>query len=398
MPDESKANGSSIAAATRAEHELLLLLCARSGGEELSRRVSELVSVGGLDWEYFLSLAQRHAIVPLVQRGLEAHARGLAPEPVRKSLRERYRANAARNVLLAGELLRVSGLFESEGIGVLAYKGPALAVAGYGDLSLRRFVDLDVIVRERDLARASKLLRGLGYAPQGLTREQEAALARTQHNIAYTRDGGRLTVELHRDVASKDFADVTLDEGAWSRASSVPLLGGTVATLSAEDLLLALCVHGTKHLWERLAWVCDVAGLINSHAELDWRAVFERARAAHVERMLLLALALAQTLAAASLPEEVRRSVEEDEAVARLSSEAAARMFDGAEYRPAGLFRSVGFNLRARSRARERLRYFRFILTPTDGDLTALALPARLSFIYYLLRPLRLLLKRPEGH
>jgi hypothetical protein len=345
-----------------------------------------------------LNLAQRHAIVPLVQRGLEAHARGLAPEPVRKSLRERYRANAARNVLLAGELLRVSGLFESEGIGVLAYKGPALAVAGYGDLSLRRFVDLDVIVRERDLARASKLLRGLGYAPQGLTREQEAALARTQHNIAYTRDGGRLTVELHRDVASKDFADVTLDEGAWSRAWRVPLLGGTVATLSAEDLLLALCVHGTKHLWERLAWVCDVAGLINSHAELDWRAVFERARAAHVERMLLLALALAQTLAAASLPEEVRRSVEEDEAVARLSSEAAARMFDGAEYRPAGLFHSVGFNLRARSRARERLRYFRFILTPTDGDLTALALPARLSFIYYLLRPLRLLLKRPEGH
>ena len=398
MPDESKANGSSIAAATRPEHGLLLLLCARSGGEELSRRVSELVSAGGLDWEYFLNLAQRHAIVPLVQRGLEAHARGLAPEPVRKSLRERYRANAARNVLLAGELLRVSGLFESEGIGVLAYKGPALAVGGYGDLSLRRFVDLDVIVRERDLARASKLLRGLGYAPQGLTPEQEAALARTQHNIAYARDGGRLMVELHREVASKDFADVTLDEGAWSRASRVPLLGGTVATLSAEDLLLALCVHGTKHLWERLAWVCDVAGLINSHAKLDWHAVFERARAAHVERMLLLALALAHTLAAASLPEEVRRNVEEDEAVARLSSEASARMFDGAEYRPAGLFRSVGFNLRARSRARERLRYFRFILTPTDGDLTALALPARLSFVYYLLRPLRLLLKRSEGH
>jgi hypothetical protein len=398
MTDESNASGPFRAVTARPEHELLLLLCARSGGEEFSRRVSELASTGGLDWEYFLNLAQRHAVVPLVQRGLEARSRGLAPDAVRKSLREKYRANAARNMLLAGELLRVAGLFESEGIGVLAYKGPALAIAGYGDLSLRRFVDLDVIVRERDIMRASKLLRGLGYAPQGLTPAQEAALARTQHNIAYTRDGGRLTVELHRDVASKDFAAVSLDEGAWSRASRVPVLGGTVATLSAEDLLLALCVHGTKHLWERLAWVCDVAGLINSHAELDWHAVFERARAAHVERMLLLGLGLAHTLAAASLPEEVRRKVEDDEAAACLSLDAAARMFDGAEYRPAGLFRSVGFNLRARSRARERLRYFRFILTPTDGDLTALALPARLSFVYYLLRPLRLLLKRPEGH
>src|SRR3954469_1790626 len=107
MTDESNAFEPFRAVTARPEHELLLLLCARSGGEELSRRVSEFVSAGGLDWEYFLNLAQRHAIVPLVQRGLESHARGLAPEPVRKSLRERYRANAARNVLLAGELLRV---------------------------------------------------------------------------------------------------------------------------------------------------------------------------------------------------------------------------------------------------------------------------------------------------
>ena len=250
----------------------------------------------------------------------------------------------------------------------------------------------------RDVERASQLLRGLGYAPQGLTPAQERALARTQHNVAYARDGGRLMVELHRDVASKDFADVTLDESAWARTSSVRILNGTVATLSAEDLLLALCVHGTKHLWERLAWVCDVAALVNSHASLDWDALFERASAARVERMLLLGLTLAHALAGAEFPEEVRRKVESNEAAARLASEAAARMFEGAEYVPASFLRSVGFNLRARSRARERLRYFRFILTPTDGDLTALALPARLSFVYYLLRPFRLLLKRPEGH
>jgi hypothetical protein len=177
----------------------------------------------------------------------------------------------------------------------------------------------------------------------------------------------------------------------------VPLLNGTVSALSAEDLLLALCVHGTKHLWERLAWVCDVAALVNSHEALDWRALFGRAATARVERMLLLGLGLARSLAGAELPEEVWSKVKDDEASARLASEAALRMFDGAEYRPAGFLRSVGFNLRARSRARERLRYFRFILTPTDGDLAALALPPRLSFAYYLLRPFRLLLKRPDG-
>lgn len=379
----------------RRDHALLLTLCAH-GGKTSPRGDGGFARSGGFDWEYVARLARRHAVVPLVYRALQTYARGAAPEPVRKALFEKYRANAARNVLLAGELLRVSKLFESEGVGALAYKGPALAVAAYGDLSLRRFVDLDVIVRARDLVCASQLLRASGYAPQGLTPEQESALARTQHAISYSRDGGRLIVELHRDVSSKDFADVTLDEAAWARAARVSILNGTVAAPSAEDLLLALCVHGTKHLWERLAWVCDVAGLVNRKPELDWSAVFERAASARVERMLMLGLTLARALAAAEFPEEVWRKVREDETAWRLASDAALRMFDSAEYRPAGFLRSVGFNLRARERARERLRYFRFILTPTDGDLASLALPPRLGFVYYLLRPFRLLLKKTE--
>jgi len=397
MPDEYKASGPFSPATARPEHALLLLLCARAR-EENARRAVELARAFAFDWDYFSRLARRHAVEPVVHRGLEAQARGFVPEPVRISLKDSYRANAARNVLLAGELLRVAGRFESEGIGLLAYKGPALAVAAYGDLSLRRFADLDVIVRVRDVARASELLRESGYATHGLTREQEAALFRSQHNIAYARDGGRLVVELHWGLASEDFASVRLDDGAWARAARVPLLGGSVAALSAEDLLTALCVHGAKHLWERLAWVCDVAGLVNSNESLDWRAVFERARESRVERMLLLGLGLAHKLLGARLPRDVLESVGADEAAARLSEDVAARMFDGAEYRPAGLLRSVGFNLRARARARERLRYFRFILTPTDGDLAALALPARLSFVYYLVRPFRLLLKDREGH
>ena len=398
MSDELKAFrpfGNLSKATLRREHALLLHLCVHAC-KSAPQTDSDFARAESFDWEYVARLARRHAVVPLLYRALQTFARGAAPEPVRKALSETYRANAARNVLLAGELLRVSKLFESAGVRALAYKGPALAVAAYGDLSLRRFVDLDVIVRARDLGRASQLLRDSGYAPQGLTPEQASALARTQHAVSYSRDGGRLIVELHRDVSAKDFADVTLDDGAWERASRVAVLNGSVAAPSTEDLLLALCVHGTKHLWERLAWVCDVAGLVNSNPELEWSTVFERASRARVERMLMLGLTLAHGLAGAELPEEVSREVEKDEAAARLASDAALRMFDGAEYRPAGFLRSVGFNLRARGRARERLRYFRFILTPTDGDLASLQLPARLSFVYYLLRPFRLLLKRTE--
>src|SRR5438105_3870171 len=274
-------------AASRREHELLLL-CARSRvGDEDARRI-QTIARGELDWDYLTGLARRHTVLPLLQRQLCAHAGDSVPRNVRQALSEKFRDNAARNLLLAGELVRVVKLLEAEGVHALAYKGPALAASAYGDLSLRRFLDLDIIVRRRDLPRARELLRSLGFRlPVGLSRSQENVLLRSQHAIALARDGGRLTVELHWGVASRRFAAVPLAERAWARAVAVRVGGGEVKTLAPEDLLVALCVHGTKHFWERLAWVCDVAELLNSNPGLDWQLALGLARASHVERMLL---------------------------------------------------------------------------------------------------------------
>jgi hypothetical protein len=175
----------------------------------------------------------------------------------------------------------------------------------------------------------------------------------------------------------------------------VTLYGTEVKCLSSEDLLLALAVHGTKHLWERFAWVCDVAALLNSRAALDWDFVLRRARESRVERMLYLALRLARGLAGARLPGEVLAEAG-DAVVSHLASEVASSLFAGAEYEPSGFVRQVGFNLRARARLREKAAYLRFIFTPTDGDLAAVSLPAGISFLYYFLRPLRLALKGDE--
>jgi hypothetical protein len=206
-----------------------------------------------------------------------------------------------------------------------------------------------------------------------------------------------LTVELHWEVSPAPFASVPLGEDAWERAHSVTLLGAEVKCLAPEDLLLALAVHGTKHLWERLAWVSDVAALVNSQPGLDWDFVQRRARESNVGRMLYLALHLARGLFGVSLPEDVVAETR-DPLVTGLASEAASALFAGAEYEPAGFVRNVRFNMRARGRLREKAAYLRFILTPTDGDLTAVSLPPGASFMYYFLRPLRLALKRGDGH
>ena len=109
--------------------------------------------------------------------------------------------------------------------------------------------------------------------------------------------------------------------------------------------------------------------------------------------MLNLGLALAHELLDAPLPGEVKSRVSSDAAARELAGRVTRRLFDGDAASPAGLFRSMNFNLRARDDWRDKARYVGFVFTPTDGDLGVLRLPAGLSFVYYLLRPFRLLLK-----
>jgi hypothetical protein len=114
--------------------------------------------------------------------------------------------------------------------------------------------------------------------------------------------------------------------------------------------------------------------------------------------MLFVGLGLARGLLGANVPEDFGARAKADGAVEGLAAGVAERLFAGAGYEPVGFVGSVRFNLSARRRLREKVRYFRFILTPTDGDLAALPLPAGLSFLYYLLRPFRLILKGSGGH
>ncbi len=383
----------------RPEHKLLLLSARTRVEGAAAERLRELAGAP-LDWDYLFLLARRHAVLPLLFWQLNATASDLVPPDQLRRLKDEFRLHTARNLYLTGELERVVTLFESEGVPVIPYNGPALAAFAYGNLALRRYVDLDVLVRKEDLPRAKELLVRRGFRPRlRLTPAQERVLLRSQHNLPFTREDGLLLVELHWEFAQRRFASAASEESTWARLVDVKLGGREVKSLSAEDLLLSLCVHGTKHLWERLAWVCDVAALLSSHPRLDWHFVNKQALETDTERMLLLGLGLARELLDAPLPPEVRARVAAEPFVERLTGEVVARLFDGTVHRPAGLLEQIGFNLRARRGLAGRLRYFSFIFTPTDGDLAALALPSNLSFVYYLLRPFRLLLlKGDHGH
>lgn len=341
--------------------------------DERHALVIQRLSRGALDWEALLAHGRRHSVFPLLYRQLAAVApQAVPPEPLRR-LKESYQGNTARNLFLLGELERVLRSMAGDGVTAIPWKGPALAMAGYGDLSLRRFVDLDVIVRRDDVERAIGTLTGLGYrAEPVVSPSQQAFLIRTQHGLAFKRDEGRLIVELHWEVDPELFA-------------------------APEDVLLSLCVHGSKHLWERLAWVCDIAEWLAAHPALQWPELLARAERTGQQRMLFTGLRLASELLDAPLPEPAARAVDADRAVTRLAAQAGQVIFRDPP-RPPGMISTLRFSLLARRTWAAKWNYLQHLLTPTDADVRAFRAPRALQFIYYVTRPFRLVMKKEQLH
>ena len=336
--------------------------------------------------------------MPLVFNHLRTtFAEFVPPAPLRK-IREDFQHNAARNVMLATELCGVFEEFEARGIEALAYKGPAMAIQVYGDLSLRSFVDLDLLIRPDDAALAGSFLTARGYHPHlDLTPAQELMLFRSECDRVYLREGRNIVLELHWAVAPPFFGVRVDIEQVMAECVQIKMCGRKVNVPSAEMLLLLLCVNGTKDLWTVLEPVSSLNELIRGSHHLDWARVITLGRDAGVLRMLHLGLSLARDIFDLSLPEEVIASFAADQRVKQLAGEARGRLTENDKPLP-GLIEKTSFRVRSREHTRDKLRYCTLrALTPTYRDCST-ELPASLSFLYYGLRPLRLLrdsLKRP---
>lgn len=376
----------------RLENELLLCCARTEASREIAARIRALAA-SEVDWNYLALLAKRHSIIPLVYRQLEHHASDLLPREFLANLKLQYQENNARNIILADELCRLTALFNNAGIETIPYKGPALALFAYGNLALRRFVDLDVIVKKADVLHARDLLLAEGYVPgKSLTLSQQELLLRTQHNLQFARDNRRLLLELHWEVAPHLFASSVQENELWQNLTTVEINGTELKTLSADDLLFSLCVHGSRHLWERLGWICDVAELIARH-ELNWSALLQRAAETDSERMFLLGLHLAQKLLGTSLPATVQQRCDSDPRLDSLAANVIDHLFSGPTHVPATSTEIFKYNIGVRKSITARARYFVYMLRPTDSDFSSRSLPPGFGFAYYLMRPFRLLFK-----
>jgi hypothetical protein len=338
----------------------------------------------GVEWPRAVAQARAHRLVPILADALRELTLDEAGEDARRRLGSEAKRIVYGNVFLAAELPGVIDRLAAEGIEAVPFKGPPLAMAAYASLALRPFDDLDLVVRWRDFGRAKAVLSRLGFRP---SEDAWAAVRHLSHEQAFGAKEGRLQVDLHGRLFSREIGRVDL-ELLFSRLETIRVGEHALRSLRAEDLLLILCEHAHKHLWQRLLWLADLAHLVAARPGLDWSAALVLARASGGRRVLGVGLALAAELLDAPVPPAVLGELLRDPATAELRDEVRVRMF----LRPPDEgfdFDSALSRLQWRSRERWRDRA-RLLVTPNESDWIVWPLPAPLSPAYYLLRPLRL--------
>jgi len=367
----------------------LLLACAttRPTPERTARARACIARIR--NWDSLIALALRHAVMPLLYRYLTAECAAQLPAVVEAKLRFQFHLNVVTNRHLTNEVLRFMRAFEEAGVRALAFKGPLLAELAYGDAGLRQFADIDFLIDAHSLTTVAEILTAAGYRSHLSRRDGLIGGYFQEFEECFNGREGLGAVDVHWTMTPHAYPFAPSETAVRARAVNATLRGESVPTLAPDDLFLYLCVHGAKHGWCQLGWICDIAQLLAVPGLIDVATVLERAAPLGSRRMVLLAIYLAHAIGGvveANLLDEARQS----SAVVALGERAMRNLFtrlDGS----LSLFDPWRVPFGAIEGAGSRARYVvRRLMAPTMGDFEMIPLPAALFPLYWVIRPFRM--------
>lgn len=376
-----------------------VLACARTRLDASHRdRLRELIE-GPLDWELLTSLASQHCLAPLLYQHLSGQPSEVVPPEVQASLEEAARLAAQWNLFLSARMVTLIEAFKQGGVPAVPFKGPTLASLAYGKIALRPSTDLDFVLPHRHLPRAYDVLIAEGFrASLDPARPRDAAYlasGRAGQHCFFSEQN--LLVELHTEKSLRYLPSPLNWEALGARLAPVLVTGHAVQTFSAEDNLVLLSVHGAKHFWERLIWICDLAELVQVSPDMDWEASERAAAQLRCRRMWLLGLSLAHGLLEAPLPDSVLARIRKDLVVAGLNRRVQNMLF---AHEPDSLPTPARFFFRLRSYdnfADGFRQCLRVATQPTEEDWRAFPLPRWATPLHAALRPLGLVKRHRLG-
>lgn len=382
----------------------LILECSRT--EMNFARIERVKTIleSELDWDLIINTSYHNGVLPMICANLLQNFGSLLPPDIKEKLNLQFHEHTQNNLFLTARLLEIVRALSDAGIPVLPFKGPVLAMRAYGNLALRQFVDLDILVQPKHFDEAVPTIVEKGYqAASKITRLKRKALFFTrQKDIGLVSRDLRTRIELHWKLSGSHFALPLELNQLWGRLEEINLGGGRIKTLAFPDLFVYLCLHGSRHGWERLAWICDLHELIKTEQkkgkEIDWQEIHRHAQKHGCEKVVELGLFLVHEYFGLKTTFPAWQQIQRNETNAKIARQIGNKIF--AKTRTST---EIGdwylYHLTLKEKKADKLKlhahyflwYLRLALTPNKLDKAVFNLPAAFYPLYYILRPSRLL-------
>lgn len=244
--------------------------------------VLALASSAEVCWEEVLRMAERHGVAPLVDVNLRRCGAGLSVSPqVSARFEDARLANLVYKELMAKRVAAALAWFNARSIDVMLLKGTALDLLIYDQPWFTRPADIDLVLRCRRNTAAFEQMRGT-----------TVALLRLKIEVNFFE---------HHDITMNGALPVDF-ERIWRDAREVEVRGQRAFVMSAEDLLLSMCINACRKRFFRLKSLLDLAECILRLRDLDWEAFSQRAREFQCHNIVLTALLAADAALGCGLP------------------------------------------------------------------------------------------------
>jgi hypothetical protein len=351
------------------------------------------IVVGGQgELDELLTAARGHSVEPLVwSQAVRGGLVGVLPQQQR-TFEQSALALVRRNLSLTAELQALTSALLEAGVAVLSLKGPVIAELAYGNVGLRRFGDIDLLVKPERRAQALEIVSAAGYD----SGDTPLRFLEWNRQVACYNAQKDVLAELHWGLVPRFLPKFDLDAW-WERSELFPVAGVALPAPSLEDHLAFLCIHGAKHDWLSLKWAVDVAGLLVRRPDLDWDRVTRTFESFQGRRFLGLGVMLAHRLFEAPVPRSVLKRAETDAAVQTLFSVVLSSWGGSADPTRETLSGLSFSSLLLSSWPAKARLWWHAATSPTGADFDEIPLPRALHRAYALVRPLRLALKRARS-
>jgi len=371
---------------TSIELTFLIRCCNSIHTKEDKRYLHSILDSKKIQNKLLIDLAYQHAVLPLLYRTIKA----LSPTHVLvNNLKPYYIHTTQKNIAMGVELLNITALLEKHNIEVLSFKGLSLAQMMYGDIGLRQFGDLDLLIHAKDREKMITLLEKNVYHPEITLKKQSRETFFGAVNVLGFYSPTKTLIEIHWELLSKNYAILWSEDRLWRNPKTITIHKQNIKTLDSTTTLLYLCTHGSKHLFSRLSWLCDIDRTLNK-SEIVWQEVRTEAKELGITRMLLLSLSLSHSLLDTPLPKEIHALIKKDPTINSIVINIIKLHFTTLEQSSKNI-NSFTLLLSMREGIKAKIHFtYLALFTPKFDDFKHIQLPKYLAFLYPMVRVLRL--------